>query len=98
MATGNSTATDQGNINENSDEIVELANRVSFVLNELEEKIEGVDDENYLDRRAVCLALVKGIMEIPDQIISLVKADELEAMFARREESLAAQAAAEAAT
>lgn len=97
MATDNSTATYKGN-GEYSDEIVELTNRVMFVLSELEEKIEGVDDENYRDRRAVCLALVKGILDIPDEVIALAKAGDREEMFLRRDAGLAAQAAAEAAT
>ncbi|MBI2801861.1 MAG: hypothetical protein HYX63_16560 [Gammaproteobacteria bacterium] len=81
-----------------SDEIVELVNLVQFVLDELEEKIEDLDDENYYDRRAVCLALVKGILDIPDQIIGLAKSDDLEALFERRYENLATQAAREAST
>ncbi|MBI2798987.1 MAG: hypothetical protein HYX63_01670 [Gammaproteobacteria bacterium] len=49
---------------DNDDEIVELANRVEFVLQELVAKIEDLDGKNYHDHRAVCLALVKGIWDI----------------------------------
>ena len=58
----------------NSDEIVELADRVMFVLREIEDKLETADIESHHECRAICLALVKGILDVPDQIIALAQA------------------------